>query len=128
MTQEEERKCERFCKVRKALKMKQVDFAKELTLTQGHVSDIENKRKSVSDRVDEIICLKFDVNKDWLRNGTGEMFRTVSKNEVIAEFTADVLNDEEESFRRRFLSAIADMNDDGWNALEKLIDDIQKKD
>ena len=36
--------------------LKQADFAKEIKLTQGHVSDIENKRKGVSDRVIEIIC------------------------------------------------------------------------
>lgn len=69
----EERVCERFKEVRVSLKMKQSDFAKEIKLTQGHVSDIENKRKNVSDRIIEIICLKFNVREEWLRYGKGEM-------------------------------------------------------
>lgn len=70
----EEKVCERFKEIRNSLKMKQADFAKEIKLTQGHVSDIENKRKGVSDRVIEIICLKYGVREDWLRNGAEEMY------------------------------------------------------
>ena len=70
----EEKVCERFKEIRNSLKMKQADFAKEIKLTQGHVSDTENKRKGVSDRVIEIICLKYGVREDWLRNGAGEMY------------------------------------------------------
>lgn len=70
----EEKVCERLKEVRTSLKMKQGDFAKEIKTTQGHVSDIENKRKGVSDRVIEIICLKYGVREDWLRFGEGEMY------------------------------------------------------
>ena len=66
--------CERFKKIRKFLDMKQIDFANAIKLTQGHVSDIENKRKCVSDRIVEIICLKYNINEEWLRNGTEPMF------------------------------------------------------
>ncbi len=69
----EEKICERFKEVRTYLKMKQGDFAKEIKTTQGHVSDIENKRKNVSDRVVEIICLKYGISEKWIRTGEGEM-------------------------------------------------------
>lgn len=70
--------CERFLKIRINLNMKQCDFAKEIKTTQGHVSDIENKRKGVSDRIIEILRLKFSINETWLRTGEGEMFNTLS--------------------------------------------------
>lgn len=69
----EEKVCERFKEVRVSLKMKQGEFAKEIKTTQGHVSDIENKRKNVSDRIIEIICLKFNVREEWFRYGKGDM-------------------------------------------------------
>lgn len=72
----EEKVCERLKEIRTSLKMKQGDFAKEIKTTQGHVSDIENKRKGVSDRVIEIICLKYGVSEDWIRNGDGEMYES----------------------------------------------------
>lgn len=73
VTDEELKICERFKEIRLSLKMKQGDFAKEVKTTQGHVSDIENGRKGVSDRVIEIICLKYGINEEWLRYGTGDM-------------------------------------------------------
>ena len=78
MTENDLMICERFKKVRSFLNMKQGDFAKEIRTTQGHVSDIENGRKAVSDRVVEILSLKYNVNEKWLRSGTGDMFRKPS--------------------------------------------------
>lgn len=72
---EEEKICERFKEVRLSLNMKQGYFAKEIKTTQGHVSDIENKRKGVSDRVIEIICLKYGISEQWLRTGIGKMYQ-----------------------------------------------------
>ena len=42
---------ERLKQLRKALSMKQNDFAASLTISQGHLSDVENGRKEVSDRI-----------------------------------------------------------------------------
>lgn len=88
----EEKVCERFKEVRTSLKMKQGDFAKEIKTTQGHVSDIENKRKGVSDRVIEIICLKYKVNEDWLRTGVGEMYK--EPDDEVAEIVSDLLEED----------------------------------
>ena len=54
--------------------MKQGDFDTALSISQGHLSDIENNRKEVSDRVICICSLIFNVNEDWLRTGNGELF------------------------------------------------------
>ena len=77
--------CERFLKIRINLNMKQCDFAKEIKTNQGHVSDIENKRKGVSDRIIEILRLKFSINETWLRTGEGEMFSEPFNNSSIGE-------------------------------------------
>lgn len=65
---------ERIKSIRKALNMKQNEFSKELMISQGHLSDIENGRKDITNKIKEIIILKFNVNEEWLRNGTGDMF------------------------------------------------------
>lgn len=75
MNIKEEKICERFKDVRNSLGMKQGEFAKGIKTTQGHVSDIENKRKGVSNRVIEIICLKYGISEKWLRTGEGEMYQ-----------------------------------------------------
>lgn len=92
MNKTEESICERFKEIRVYLGMKQGDFAKEIRTTQGHVSDIENKRKGISDRVVEILCLKYSINEEWLRTGIGEMF--LYSPEEFGDICADIgIND-----------------------------------
>lgn len=105
MNVEESRMCEHLKEVRNKLKMKQGDFAKEIKTTQGHVSDIENKRKCVSDRVTEIICLKYNVNEHWFRTGEGEMFRQLS--DEIGYYVEDLL--EYEGHGNAFYDLIIEM-------------------
>ena len=81
MTESELKMCIRFKEIRKELGMKQNDFAQEIKLTQGHVSDIENLRKGVSERIIEIICLKFGINEEWFRTGKGAMKNPISDEE-----------------------------------------------
>lgn len=66
----------RLRELRQALSLKQGEFAQRISTTQGHISDIENGRKELSDRTLKLICLEFGVNEDWLRTGEGEMFKT----------------------------------------------------
>ena len=61
--------------LRKTLSLKQGEFAQRIFTTQGHISDIENGRKELSDRTIKLICLEFDVNEEWLRTGEGDMFK-----------------------------------------------------
>lgn len=88
MNDEELKICERFKEIRQSLNMKQGDFSKEIRTTQGHVSDIENKRKCVSNRVIEILCLKYGINEEWLRSGIGEMYNI--QTDDYTEITVDI--------------------------------------
>lgn len=90
MTDNELQICERLKEVRKSLNMKQGEFAKGIKTTQGHVSDIENKRKGVSDRVIEIICLKYGICEEWLRYGIEPMKKT--HEDDVAECVEDLLS------------------------------------
>ena len=62
-----------FC-IRKALGMTQIEFAKIVNSSNGHVSDMEKDRKNITESTIELLKLKCNVNEDWLRTGAGEMF------------------------------------------------------
>ena len=62
-----------FC-IRKALKMTQIEFAKIVNSSNGHVSDMEKDRKNITESTIELLKLKCNVNEDWIRAGSGEMF------------------------------------------------------
>jgi transcriptional regulator with XRE-family HTH domain len=65
---------ERIKAVRQALNLSQRDFCKGIFLSQSFYGQIETGRKTPNERVYELICNKYKVNKEWLLTGKGEMF------------------------------------------------------
>lgn len=118
MTNAELETCLRFKYLRQSLKIKQQDFAKELAISQGHASDIENGRKAVSDRIVEILVLKYNVSESWLRTGEGEMFTPLSRSETIAHFAGELMKEEDGSFRRQLVEVLAQLDEREWEVLE----------
>ena len=55
------------------------------------------------------------------------MFIEQSEDVQIATFIGDLLKDEEDSFKRRLISGLAALDQNGWDVLEKFLDSIQKK-
>lgn len=66
--------------------IKQVEFASKLNVDASYVSKLlSNKSNSLpSDRLLDDICRKFNVNKEWLINGTGDMYNSLSSEEEFA--------------------------------------------
>lgn len=127
MNLQELEQCKRFKELRTALNMKQGDLAKELTLSQGHVSDIENGRKSLSDQTIEILTLKYNIDEEWLRTGEGEMFLPLDRQDQIAKLTSDLFKGEKNSFKERLILALAGLNEGEWELLEKIAEKIAKE-
>jgi transcriptional regulator with XRE-family HTH domain len=66
---------DRLKDARLALKLSQRSFAKGIFLkSAGYYGDIETHRNEVNDRVVELVCSVYGVNKIWLRTGKGQMF------------------------------------------------------
>lgn len=123
MTSDDKMICERFKEIRVSLGMIQGVFAKEITLTQGHVSDIENKRKVVSDRIVEIICLKYGVSKQWLLYGIGDMFSPSTQEERYARNIAKLQRADDNTIMR-WVNAISETNPEILKEIESFMKKI----
>ena len=55
--------------LRQNLDMKQEDFGKKINLTKFAISNYENGRTGIPERVINDICREFSVNENWLRPG-----------------------------------------------------------
>lgn len=96
---------ERIKALRAEMGIKQGDFAKKICITQGHLSDIENGRKSLTDRTIQLICTEFNASEDWIRFGTGDMFNELTADEELAIAMAELSNAHDEfviSFIKRY--------------------------
>lgn len=62
-------------KLRKALKLNQAEFGERIGLKQGAISRVEQEGVPVTEQNIKLICEKFNVRRDWLLEGTGEMLQ-----------------------------------------------------
>lgn len=102
------------------LHMTQEAFGSPLGLTRANIANIEAGRISVTERVVLGLCDKYNVDENWLRNGIGDVFMELSREEYIAEFIGRVLKDKEDSFKKRYIEMLSKLDEDGWEALEKV--------
>lgn len=66
---------ERIKYIRKnILKISQQELSKKIGISQNAVSWSEKPNNNVSDSTIKTICVSFDINEDWLRNGIEPMF------------------------------------------------------
>lgn len=118
---------DRFKELRKELNVTQQEFADKLKISRNFVAQIEMGSKVPSDRTIDDVCREFNVNEEWLRTGNGDMLIPGIKDKQISAMLADVMKSGEDSFRHRLVSALARLDDEGWDNLEKLIDMISNK-
>lgn len=108
---------ERVKALRKELGLTLEKFANPIGIHRGSLSAIENDKSGVSDRTLLAICREYGVSEEWLRDGVGEMFVPVTRNEKIARFAGELMKDETPDFRRQLVEILADLNDEQWDAL-----------
>lgn len=75
---------DRLKRLRKELDLTQEAFASRIGSVQNTITGYESGRRNPSAPVISLICREFDVNEEWLRSGTGEMFAPESNDELEA--------------------------------------------
>lgn len=83
---------ERIKSIRKTLGLTLEKFGDRIGLKKNSVSQIENDRNNLTEANARAICREFNVNEEWLKNGTGEMF-AISEEEEVADLVSDLLED-----------------------------------
>ena len=84
--------------VRETLNTSQRDFAKRIYISQTLLGDIELGNRNVNDRTIQLILTEFNVNKNWLLTGEGEMF-TAPPPDLQLEKLIDIFGKLDKSFK-----------------------------
>ena len=113
----------RFRELRKMCKKSQEEWADIMGLSRSGIADIEAGRRNVTEKQIRLLSIEsIDgkyINEDWLRTGDGDPFKKLTRNQVITDFAADLIK-EDDSFKSRLIEALAKLRDDDWEALERL--------
>lgn len=110
---------ERIKKLRKHLDLTQREFAEKIGVKQNTVAQYEMGRNVPIDSVISLICREFNVNEEWLRTGTGEMFIEMDKEDLLMEWAGRVLGSESSTFKKKFIKMLMSLSEDEWGWLEQ---------
>lgn len=120
----------RFRELRKMCKRSQEEWADIMGLSRSGIADIEAGRRNVTEKHIKLLSIEsIDgeyINEDWLRTGDGDPFIKLTRSQVITDFAADLIK-EDDSFKSRLIEALAKLDDKEWEMLEKLANDLANK-
>lgn len=112
------------------LHMTQTEFGEALGVKRDVINNIENNRLKNPEKQEPIyrlMCEKFNVSEEWLRTGKGEMFIPLTRDRLITDFAANLIM-ENDTFKKRLVEALAKLDENEWEVLEKLAESLIKKD
>ncbi len=113
----------RIAAVIKASGLTKTAFAERLNVSQSFVSRLAVGASVPSDRTIADICREFNVNEHWLRTGEGEMFSTLSREE-ITKFAMEIIRDPDSEFQRQLLTTMARLEPAQWKLMEQMLDQL----
>lgn len=115
---------ERVKEIRKALGLTLDQFGEKIGVKKSALSKIENGLNSLSETLSISICREFNVSPEYLSGDSDQIFTEMTKEDEIAAFLGDVLRDKEETFRKRFISALARLSEEDWRIMERILDKL----
>ena len=89
-------------------------FGERIGLKKSTLSQIENGKANVTDRVIKDVCDKFYIDEIWLRTGDGKMHLDVTRREAVADFLAEILSGGGTPEQIAFISVIAKTTPEQW--------------
>lgn len=108
----------------KDLGITKTKFAESLHVSSQFISSLCSGAKQPSDRTVSDICREFGVSLAWLEDGVGEMYVKRSMNEELGLMVATLMGEADESFRKRFISAMMELPPAFWPEFEKFLKKI----
>jgi len=116
---------ERTKLLRKELGLTLEKFGEAVGLKKNTLSTIENGKSNLTEQTIILICKEFNVNREWLLNGVGEMFN--KSDDTLRSLVENISSCADNDIKKRFLKAVAKLTPEQWELVEKLVDDIAQK-
>ena len=109
------------------LDMSRETFAQEINLKRTAIYLIETGQRNPSDRTINDICENFNINKEWLLTGEGEMYKPEPQKDELEYLMGKFsINANEDETRTKIIKALLKLDDNGWRVIEGLVDEILK--
>ena len=115
---------ERIKMIREYYKLTQDEFGKRIGSARNTIANYESGNRSPSNSVVLSICREFNVNEEWLRDGSGEMFRAEEENSIVARAT--MLLGEKDSLFEAFIDTYSKLTPRNRELLQQFMSDFSQ--
>lgn len=110
---------DRIKKIRKELDLTQQKFGERIGVKGNTIAQYESGRNEPIDAVVSLICREFNVNEEYLRYGTGDMFVELDKEDLLMQWAGKVLGSESTPFKKNFVKLLMSLSEEEWGFLEQ---------
>lgn len=107
--------------LRRTLGLSQTEFGVKIGVTRGVINNLDRGLTDLQDPLLSLICSVFNVRREWLETGSGEMFEMPDTEAPFYNAIGSISNDEPDSFRKRFVVALAELDDSELDSMERFI-------
>ena len=112
---------DRIKALRNELKLTQTEFAERIGISRSALTKLESGENVPSGATVKLIVNEFKVNEIWLRDGEGEMFRSMSEQEELATWLAEINAMPTSSAQRRVARMLTMLEPNDWITIDKMI-------
>lgn len=118
---------ERIKELRKSLGLTLEKFGERLGVGKTAISKLEKGERNLTDQMFKSICREFNVNEEWLRDGTGDMEAV-----KLDDFTSAIVQIDKGDPKARqvilnYLNMSQQDKDLFWKFLDKLVGDNKNR-
>jgi len=118
---------ERVKELRKELGLSGEKFGERIGIRRSAVSNLESGRNNLTEQMIISICREFNVNEEWLRHGTGDMFISMDVEDQLMDWAGKVLGSQEGDFKKRFITMLMGLSDEQWMFIEEKAKELANK-
>lgn len=117
----------RIKQIRKEKNLTQVEFGERIGVKGNTVTNYETGLRNPTDAVILSICREFNVNENWLRNGTGDIYKLIPNK--LELYLGEISNGDDD-FIKDLIEAYMELDQTSKDALKQIakkMADKQKK-
>jgi transcriptional regulator with XRE-family HTH domain len=90
---------ERLKEIRVEQQLTQKQMSEKIGVTEATVSRMESGKSTITEQTIKTLCREFNVNKDWLLSGEGEMYAVSKEDERLAKILAELHTTDNEKLK-----------------------------
>lgn len=109
-------------------KISMATFAARIKASPAAVSQWETGDRNPTDVYIRTISREFGVSETWLLTGEGDMHAPMTREQEIAQITADLYNADPDGTAYKFMKALSELSVDTWKDIRAFIDKVSSDD